>query len=110
MENEKPWEANVLMCANRLSRAIEERFNIEIQSATTLLPPPLEGQKLNVEAATEMIDLMVEYLFGTCVAIVSHYVSPGKEFEKAILDLVKEKFERIREMKTHGTFKPEIVT
>ena len=101
---EVTWQDNIIMCAQRFSRVMEERWQIEVQSGTALLPPGVGESKFIEECGVEMLETYLEYMFGTAVAISCHYCSSSEEFEENIVTMVRDKFALIRKMKDEGTF------
>lgn len=105
--SEVTYEDNLRKCAEELSQIIEESFQKAIKSGEMFFPLPPKGQKINEEAAATMLDLFIEYLLGTSVAVCCHYINTETEFEEHLIGLIREKFVRIRKMEEDGQFRAE---
>ena len=93
------WKDNIELCAQRFSRTMEEKFQFELKNGETLLPPNIKGTKFKEECAVEMLEIFLDYMFGTAAAISGHYCSLEEEFEENIVQMVRDKFVRLRKMK-----------
>jgi hypothetical protein len=105
------WEENVIMCAQRFSSTMEERFGIEVQACRTFikesLPEFLPKDRKILQGNEKMaraLEYLLEYMLGTAVAVGGHYCSTSPEFEENIVALVRDKFSKVRKMKEEGTF------
>ncbi len=107
--NEWSWEANVTACAERLSQKWEEAWVFEMKKGAVFLPDEklmAEEEKktgISVQQQTEQnrirqLQVMIDYAVGTNIALLTHYASLDKGFEKHILKVVKDKFARLRTM------------
>lgn len=95
-DEEIAWRNAIVEAGQKFSQRMEEAFVQEIAKCDALLP------KGNQDANANLIACFMDYLIGTTVAMVVSFVGKGDD-SKALQNLfelhVKDKFERIREIK-----------
>lgn len=90
------WRYKVLEICENASQLIEAAWVTGIQSAEKWLPG--NGEELTQQRLL-MLELFFDYLFGTALAIATHYGSTDEDFEQYVSNKLREKFERLRERK-----------
>ena len=91
------WMNEVLEHGQYLSTRIEEGFEIERKKIQGKLEK-IKGLDIP-DAKSFIIETFMEYSIGTIVAILCNYVNDTKDFEDICVEMVREKFERMREIK-----------
>lgn len=104
MENEEfTWQDNVVECAQRLSRKIEEAFLFELRASTAFLPEKhIESEyseKQRLEDRIDQMEILFDYTLGTTVALLTHHANLSPQFEQNLVAMMKDKFRRLRELK-----------
>lgn len=109
METEQAiqWTENVELCAQRLSRKMEEAFVFELKAASTFLPHkhlPTSEAMMGKECV-DLYEIMLDYLLGTTVALTCGaskeiglaFDATSQQFEDNIVAQIRDKFNRLRE-------------
>lgn len=105
-QKEFKFADNVQMCAERFSQYIEQRFIAELKHAEAFVGP-IESADID-GARTFMLNVFMEYLIGTSVAIFGHYASIEPQAEENVVALVRDKFARLREFKNINNQTPQV--
>lgn len=95
--DDESWRLTLVECGQRFSQAMEQAFVSEIQRAEKFVPQrtPVEARKNRVA----LLECFLDYLVGTTVAISTSYGSHEEEFQKHFEEVVRDKFECVREIK-----------
>lgn len=86
------WQDAIIDCAERFSKQQEVVFVEEIARCEGFMP---RGDK---DARKFTLECFLDYLVGGSVALAATYASFEPQFEDAFVDIVRDKFNRIREM------------
>lgn len=101
------WQDNVIMCSERLSRVLEERFQIEIGATKTFIDAANLVREDRIDAMQFSVEALLEYMFGTAVALGSHYVGTTPEFEEVLVNIIRDKMQRLRKISSQE--KPDAI-
>lgn len=101
-KEEVTWKDKVTLSAMAMAQSMESSFIRELNTARGFLPDTkILGpghQKVDYQNMSELMDIFLDYLTGTTVAIATTYVNSEKEFEKHYMMIIRDKFERMREI------------
>lgn len=100
------WQENVTMMAQRMSQKLEEAFVFEMKAADAFLPyhhdEKMATKPLIEEQVKLQCQIFVDYFLGTTVALLGNTISPELEFEEMCIEIVRDKFTRVRKMLAEG--------
>jgi hypothetical protein len=87
------WRNKVIEDCENMSLQIEKAWVCGIREGEKWLPG--QGKALN-DNKLMMLEIFFDYLFGTFLAVATHYGSTSEEFEEYVAHKLSEKFERLR--------------
>ena len=82
--------------AEKFSQKMEESFTSAINESYITQIHKLQNEQDKIDAMGTQIDIFTDYMVGTMVGILSKYASTVPEYEERIVELVRDKFDRIR--------------
>lgn len=82
--------------AEKFSQEMEDAFRNRIQNCYNEITYHLEEGEERNESLLTQIDIFSDYLIGTAVGILSQYASTTPGYEAHFIEIVKDKFDRIR--------------
>jgi hypothetical protein len=89
----RTWEEKATECAQNFSYAMEERF-VGTKMRIEHMLPKNPTREIQAQAA----GILIDYLVGTTVAILCNGQPADTTFEENMVDIVRDKFSRLREM------------
>lgn len=95
------FRQTIIDCGQRYSQIIESSFVDQIKVSKKLLPDVLTDKE-QMLLSSDFFAAMLDYMFGTAVAITCNFSTNTEAAEQEIIDLVRDKFERMRTINKGG--------